>query len=186
MRIAPSASATAYAPVRATAPAATPPTADPPGAADRGTAAGASAGPARVAAVVRQLEAEAGTLDHAGRATDAAAGVLDEVSAVQQGGAAAAGHALTRDAQFEGRPLFDGRYRVQVGGGRLELPDFTSSAPTPEAVGRTRESLAGFRRDVIDRRLGIVRNAITHAADAAAVFLHDPLAHRGRLLDVTG
>ena len=151
------------------------------------------ASPSRIAAVVRQLEVEADTLGHAGRATDAAAGVLDRVQALHRrdadatgvSDASGAGHALTRDARFDDRPLFDGRFSVHVGGGRLDLPDFTTAPPQPDAVGRARDLVAGFKRDVIDRRLGIVRQAIHHAADAAAVFLHDPTRATGRLLDVT-
>ena len=147
--------------------------------------------PARVAAVVRQLEAEAGTLDRAGRVSDTARGVLDGVETIHRDAddadaGRAAGHALTRGARFEDRPLFDGRYSIHVGGGRLDLPDFTTAPPTPEAVGSLRDTLVGFKRDVIDRRLGIVRQAIHHAVDAAAVFLHDPTRPTGRLLDVTG
>ena len=72
-----------------------------------------------------------------------------------------------------------------MGGGRLDLPDFTTDPPQPDTVGRVRETVAGFKRDVIDRRLGLVRQAIHHAADAAAVFVHDPTRTRGYLLDVT-
>ena len=45
---------------------------------------------------------------------------------------------ITGNAAFNGVKLFNGTYSLQVGGGRLELPDLANSVPTQQALAALR------------------------------------------------
>jgi hypothetical protein len=84
---------------------------------------------------------------------------------------------LTRNAAFAGVPLFDGRYRLQVGGGKLELPDLRHSVPTLAALRILRSQVETFRASVIDPRLAVVEATLVSTAQTRSMVSDQASAH---------
>ncbi|MEM8738517.1 MAG: hypothetical protein AAGG38_08585 [Planctomycetota bacterium] len=73
---------------------------------------------------------------------------------------------ITTTAAFQGVPLFDGRYSLRVGGGRLELPDLVHSAPTRAALALLRGELEDFDAGIVSPRLQVVQDTLRSTATA--------------------
>lgn len=76
---------------------------------------------------------------------------------------------LTSTAAFAGVPLFDGRYSLQVGGGKLQLPDLVSSDPTRQALAVLRGEVGAFQKNIVSDRLQVVEATILSAAQTRSM-----------------
>ena len=159
--------------------------------------------PPNIAVVIAALEAEADTLRHADAAADAAdraligvAGHTDAAATLAQRlgrpDGLAAGQVLELShrlkehrlavarlasaAAYRGVPLFDGRYRLRVGGGKLELPDLVRSLPTQHALATLRGEVNQFRHRFINDRLTVVQATLQRTAQTRTMLLETPTA----------
>jgi hypothetical protein len=144
--------------------------------------------PERLASIQRQLDAETQTLSTAHRAAEKAQQILsriiDRLGNPDRDQAAEQAKNTAAEATFEHRPLFDGRFTFQVGGGSLALPDYRSGVPSREHAVRTRDDVDQYRIEVIERRLSIVDRARSASTMAAGVIQAAALGV-GSLMDVT-
>lgn len=76
---------------------------------------------------------------------------------------------ITSTAAFAGVKLFDGRYTLRVGGGRLDLPNLTNAPPTLHALAALREQVHAFKNDVVARRLEVVQATIMSTAQTRSM-----------------
>ncbi|MEM1108043.1 MAG: flagellin [Planctomycetota bacterium] len=76
---------------------------------------------------------------------------------------------ITGNAAFAGVPLFDGNFSLQVGGGRLELPDLVTSAPTQQALATLRGEIGAFQTNIVGSRLQIVEATILSTAQTQSM-----------------
>ncbi|MEM9915542.1 MAG: flagellin [Planctomycetota bacterium] len=149
-----------------------------------------------LSAVLEALEAEAYTLRRAGTAAGTADGYLAaasdllvdnaglEVQLANTAGLApgeadalraqftANQQAVTRitgNAAFNGVKLFNGTYSLQVGGGRLELPDLANSVPTQQALSALRGEVGAFQKNIIGARLEVVEATLQSTAQTRSM-----------------
>lgn len=76
---------------------------------------------------------------------------------------------LTNTAAFAGVKLFDGRYSLQVGGGKLQLPDLASSLPTQQALATLRGEVGAFQQNIVSSRLQVVEATIQSTAQTRSM-----------------
>ena len=125
----------------------------------------------RYGAVLTALEAEAYVLRRAQTVVGLADGLLQHcenalrLDASDPDDSSAYGppvdpQRLVAEATFDGRPLFDGRYALHVGGGRLDLPDLISRPATLDRVVPARRALSAFGENPIAERLEVVEATI--------------------------
>ncbi len=76
---------------------------------------------------------------------------------------------LTSTAAFAGVKLFDGRYSLQVGGGKLHLPDLASSLPTRQALATLRGEVGAFQKNIVSSRLQVVEATIHSTAQTRSM-----------------
>lgn len=109
-----------------------------------------------------QLEAQ--LANTAGLAPGEAEALRSQIAANQQSAAR-----ITSTAAFAGVPLFDGSMTLQVGGGRLELPDLASSAPTRQALATLRGQVGAFQKNVVGSRLEVVEATLVSTAQTRSM-----------------
>ena len=83
---------------------------------------------------------------------------------------------ITSAAAYRGVPLFDGQYRLRVGGGKLDLPNLARSAPTLHALDTLRGDVQHFRQNVVAQRLHSVEAALQRTAQTRAMYLETSTA----------
>jgi len=76
---------------------------------------------------------------------------------------------VTQSANFAGVPLFDGRYALQVGGGKLALPDLVTSEPTRQALATLRGEVGAFQKNIVSSRLQVVEATIQSTAQTRSM-----------------
>lgn len=99
---------------------------------------------------------------------------------------------ITSTAAFAGVPLFDGAFTLRVGGGRLELPDLATSAPTRNALATLRGEIGAFQKNIVGSRLRVVEATLLSAAQTRSMIRDTDFAQqtaellRARTLAATG
>lgn len=76
---------------------------------------------------------------------------------------------VTSAAAFNGVPLFDGEFSINVGGGSLSLPDLVSSVPTQAALATLRGQIGAYQKHVIGSRLNVVETTIENTLQARSL-----------------
>ncbi|MBB6430634.1 flagellin [Algisphaera agarilytica] len=76
---------------------------------------------------------------------------------------------ITNSAAFNGVKLFNGTYSLQVGGGRLELPNLASSVPTQQALATLRGEIGAFQKNIVSSRLQVVEQTIQSTAQTRSM-----------------
>lgn len=76
---------------------------------------------------------------------------------------------ITGNAAFNGVKLFNGTYSLQVGGGKLELPNLAHSAPTQQALAALRGEVGAFQKNIVGRRLQVVEATIQSTAQTRSM-----------------
>jgi hypothetical protein len=85
---------------------------------------------------------------------------------------------ITTNAAFGQVPLFDGRFRLRVGGGELALPDLSRTLPDGPGLRALRGRIGQFRRHHVDQRLTIVRATLLSTTQTHSMVVNTDEAHR--------
>ncbi|MEM9417437.1 MAG: flagellin [Planctomycetota bacterium] len=76
---------------------------------------------------------------------------------------------ITNSAAFNGVKLFNGTYSLQVGGGKLALPNLATSVPTQQALATLRGEIGAFQKNIVGSRLQVVEQTIQSTAQTRSM-----------------